>query len=847
MSLLLLLIPLIGIGFVAIEANYGLSLINNVRIKSIALITSIVNLIVSLVMFILFDFSSKQYQFIEEHYQISYFDIYLGVDGLSIYFVLLTTIIMPIAILSNWNSIQSQNVLSFVVIMLLLETLLLAVFLVLDILLFYIFFESILPPLFLLIVRLCASICSLCKLQMCSPNAHQPLFLGNRGNSLLNIAWTEKVQIVIKLLVTLLGSGKVDMVRAILPEAQSPVFSKKGREINSRNGFSFDYKGLACWKTLKGVIKVRWSKTSIKEMSEQPKSTYSFYNGITQVSTKGSNSYVVGGPVLAARNFSGYGMMKIIRRWSGPAFLQSMSLSTGTGSTTNVLSRLDSLHQRAKLVDSKIDRKLYKDFMLNRDMYYIAYQRLKSCPGLKVPSINPTTHNDIMSEILDDVIERLQIGNFKFTPGRKVQISNDKGKSCYSEKPSDILVQEVMKMVLETIYEPIFKDTSHGFRPNRGCHTALRTVFTKFTGCTWWFKGYNKVCLDSIPHDKLIELLEKKIKDQRFLELIRKVLNAGYLYSNRHETDIVGIPKGSIISPILANIFLHELDVFVEELNNEYNGTKLISYPLTKESERIKYLETRSNKSEDKKLENLELKNNIKYLKTVENKVVESHFRKLMYIRYADDWVIAVAGSYKETVEIVNKVKLFCLDLGVKVTGDKTKIINSYKENILFLGTYIKHSMFYSLFRRKDKYLQCNKRGLLLQAPLDIIKSKLTKDGFLKDSKPQLKVTWVPLTAQQIVNKGNSVWRGYFNYYSFVHNKGDLTARVYWTIKDVVLRTLARKFKLRTKSQVIKRFGKDLIIYNHNKRNENNKPIVAAQYIKPNYRENVLDFKRNIS
>lgn len=151
MSLLLLLIPLIGISIVTIEANYGLSLVNDIKIKSIALTTSVINLIVSLVMFILFDFSSKQFQFIEEHYEISYFDIYLGVDALSIYFILLTTIIMPIAILSNWNSIQSKNVLSFVVIMLLLETLLLAVFLVLDILLFYIFFESILPPLFLLI------------------------------------------------------------------------------------------------------------------------------------------------------------------------------------------------------------------------------------------------------------------------------------------------------------------------------------------------------------------------------------------------------------------------------------------------------------------------------------------------------------------------------------------------------------------------------------------------------------------------------------------------------------------------------------------------------------------------
>jgi len=149
--LLLLIIPLIGIGFVLIgsEANYNLPKINNINIKLIGLLATIANLILSLVIFILFDFSNKQFQFIEEHHQISYYDIYLGIDGLSIYFILLTTIIMPITIISNWNTIQ-QNELSFVIIILLLETLLLAVFLVLDILLFYIFFESILPPLFIL-------------------------------------------------------------------------------------------------------------------------------------------------------------------------------------------------------------------------------------------------------------------------------------------------------------------------------------------------------------------------------------------------------------------------------------------------------------------------------------------------------------------------------------------------------------------------------------------------------------------------------------------------------------------------------------------------------------------------
>ena len=147
---LLLLIPMLGIFTISTGMSYELSFLNIRRIKTIALTTSIINLFVSLIIFILFDFSSNQFQFVQEYHEISSFDFYLGLDGLSIYFVMLTTIITPIALLSNWNSIN-ENVRSFVIIILLLESLLLAVFLVLDILLFYIFFESILPPLFILI------------------------------------------------------------------------------------------------------------------------------------------------------------------------------------------------------------------------------------------------------------------------------------------------------------------------------------------------------------------------------------------------------------------------------------------------------------------------------------------------------------------------------------------------------------------------------------------------------------------------------------------------------------------------------------------------------------------------
>lgn len=147
---LLLLVPILGIFTISAGMTYELSIKNIKNIKLIALFTSIVNLFISLIIFIMFDFSSNQFQFVQEYHQISYFDLYLGLDGLSIYFVLLTTIITPVALLSNWNSIN-HNVRSYVIIILLLESLLLAVFLVLDILLFYIFFESILPPLFILI------------------------------------------------------------------------------------------------------------------------------------------------------------------------------------------------------------------------------------------------------------------------------------------------------------------------------------------------------------------------------------------------------------------------------------------------------------------------------------------------------------------------------------------------------------------------------------------------------------------------------------------------------------------------------------------------------------------------
>lgn len=687
-------------------------------------------------------------------------------------------------------------------------------------------------PYYLFKVRRCTHVCRLCKRQRHFPNMPQTPGLGSWWKSLLNIACLEKVQIAYKQLYAILGSVKIDMVRAILLKVQTPALSKVGGGQFSWNGSSYKYIRSTFKGSNKGKFIMRYVKNIIKALNVQPKSMYSFYNKRTTVSTKGSNSYVGGGPIIAGR-------------WNGPVYIQSMWLSTGTGRTTNVLSRLDSLHSRAKQnTDTKIDRKIYRDFMLNKDMYLSAYQRLRSRPGMMTPGIDPTTLDGLSTKVIEDIINKLSSGEFQFTPGRRVLIPKADGKSrpLTIGNPRDKLVQEVMRMVLEVIYEPVFKDVSHGFRPNKGCHTALRTIFTKFVGCTWWIEGDIKACFDSIPHDKLMLLLSKRILDQRFLELIRKALKAGYLQSGTRETDIVGTPQGSVISPILANIFLHELDTYIEQLKLEFDAPKTGYRPRTKISNQYRYLLSKAKLLRDPVERSREIRKYTSLLRSVTNKSIGTHSKKLMYVRYADDWIIAINGSYSDTVNILQKVREFCAHLGLTVSIEKTKITNAYKDKVLFLGTYIRHALVHTYSVRQG-ILQRNRRGILLLAPLDRIKTKLTKAGFLSNDRAQTRITWVPLTARQIVHLGNQVLRGYLNYYSFVHNRGKFVAWLYWTIKDVVVRTLARKFKVTTRALVYKKFGKDLTIYDSTKRDKSNRPRLVAKLLRPNYRMNVWDFK----
>ena len=665
-------------------------------------------------------------------------------------------------------------------------------------------------------------------------------YLGTQGNLVLNRACMQKVFENAKQLVAR-RSVQIDMVRARLPKFQFSFHPRKGGYLScteifqsifgaSFEGYEFTHRMKSC------------TKGTIKKISGKPKSIGSRIQ-TNSGSAKASNCYADRGLGVAV---SRYGVLNCTRSTvitslrSSPVLNFLRQHSTGTGSSTNVRSRLRDLRNRSENHPSlPIDRDLYKTFILNKDMFLIAYDRLKSKPGMMTPGISPGTLDGLSSEYIDSLIAELRSENFSFSPARRIMIAKASGgqRPLTLGNPREKLVQEVMRHLLETIYEPLFKDTSFGFRPKLGCHSALRHVFTKFKGCAWWIEGDIQGCFDNIPHDKLMTVLSKKIKDQRFLQLIQKALNAGYMLDNRPNYDIVGTPQGSIISPILANIYLHQLDEFVEKLKSEFDisGNRK-RHPIVRKLQWQIIKAKRAGDSQKVRQLAVEMRNN-------PNKLIGSGNRKLMYVRYADDWIIAVNGSLTDTQSILEKVTIFLKDLGLTVSPSKTKIINTYKENALFLGTNISHSRVTTYSLHKKGTLQRNSGFLILNAPLDRIYKKLREAGLMINHRGRTRISWLSLEVRQIISLANSIIRGYENYYSFALNKGNLCSYIYYVIKDTVLRTLANKLSLSTRAKVIKKFGPEISLYDQNKRDENNKPSLIARLYKPSYRLNPWDFK----
>src|SRR5712664_1366539 len=209
---------------------------------------------------------------------------------------------------------------------------------------------------------------------------------------------------------------------------------------------------------------------------------------------------------------------------------------------------------------------LYRQ-MFNKSLYLLAYGNIYPNKGAMTPGAGDETADGMSEARIEKIIELMRGERYRFAPVRRVFIPKKNGKLRPLGLPSwsGKLVGEVVRLLLEAYYEPVFSDRSHGFRKGRGCHTALREINNTWTGTTWFIEGDISDCFGSLSHEILLGILAEKIHDQRFLQLIRNMLKAGYLDDWEYHATLSGCPQGGVVSPILSNIYLHKLDEFIEQ------------------------------------------------------------------------------------------------------------------------------------------------------------------------------------------------------------------------------------------------------------------------------------------
>lgn len=268
-------------------------------------------------------------------------------------------------------------------------------------------------------------------------------------------------------------------------------------------------------------------------------------------------------------------------------------------------------------------------------------------------------------------------------------------------------------MMLEAIYEPIFSEHSHGFRPNRSCHTALGEIERTFTGATWFIEGDITACFDSFDHHVLTELLRKRIDDEKFISLVWKFLKAGYLEQWQYHSTQSGTPQGSGASPVLANIYLHELDTFMETLKSEFTENKTDKTTRNTEYRKLENAAISYRKKNNKEwvdLSESERKERAQILRGMKLKVLDTpsrpyrnvNFKSLRYVRYADDFIIGIIGSKSDAQLLKEKINNYLSGmLKLTLSYEKTKITHT-TDRARFLGYDIKVSRDKSFKRIKN-------------------------------------------------------------------------------------------------------------------------------------------------
>ena len=484
---------------------------------------------------------------------------------------------------------------------------------------------------------------------------------------------------------------------------------------------------------------------------------------------------------------------------------------------------LKALSDHSQSSDYKYER-LYR-YLFSEEMFAVAYQRIYAKQGNMTPGTDGKTIDEMSLERIERLIVSLKDESYQPHPARRVYIPKKNGKKRPLGIPSfeDKLVQEVVRLLLEAIYEGHFEGTSHGFRPHRSCHTALGMIQKSFAGAKWFIEGDIKGFFDNIDHNVLISILRERISDERFLRLIRKFLNAGYVEDWKYNKTYSGTPQGGIISPILANIYLDKFDKYIKEYAAKFRkGDRRSINPeywrLNNKKNRLKQKLQKTSDEQMRKSYLYEIAQLSKQMLSTPHKdAMDADFRRLQYVRYADDFLISVIGSKSECETIKADITQFMREqLKLELSDEKTLITHA-QDKAKFLG--------YEIFIRKSDAVKRNKDGVLkrdfngavvLTLNSAVIQKKLTEYNALevrnidgKDiwwSKPRRYMT--PMKPEDILAQYNAEIRGLYNYYSLAANVSKECASFAFIMKMSMFKTLG--WKLNTSARKVRqKYQKD--------------------------------------
>lgn len=443
------------------------------------------------------------------------------------------------------------------------------------------------------------------------------------------------------------------------------------------------------------------------------------------------------------------------------------------------------IHERGKQ-DKPLER-VYK-LLFNRELYLIAYAKLYPNNGAMTKGVTEETIDGMSIQKIDMIIEQLRQETYYWRPARREYIPKKNGKHRPLGIPvwSDKLLQEVIRMILEAYYEPQFSEHSHGFRPKRGCHTALQEIQT-WKGTRWFIEGDISSYFDTIDHDVLITMLSRQIQDGRFIRLIKNMLEAGCLDDWKFHKTISGTPQGGVISPLLANIYLHQFDKWVdEELIPQYTRGKKqkANSAYNRLSRRIKCYQ---DKGDYKKAHQLIVER--RNLPSVDT--YDTSYRRLRYVRYADDFILGFTGSKAEAKAINKQIGDFLnTKLSLELSQEKTLITHATGESAKFLGYEIKAQRVNDYIDNKGRR---SANGVIaLFVPASVIESKCRQ--YMKNGKAIHRNNLLHDDDFSIVQTYQQEYRGLVQYYILAQNLSWFS-KVYWYMETSLLKTLAFKHK----------------------------------------------------